>query len=85
MGVCCVDGRRQQGPFQFGSFLLSFAVLRPEHFTCNQFVHDVHCTLESLSFLLHTGQIQTSASPGPGFCSIPARKSSSQIRHAGVA
>ena len=72
----------QQGPVQVLRPFLSFDVFRPEHFICNHCLHVVHWTDVDVSFFVQMGQYQMM---GPGFCSMPARISKSQIRHAGVA
>ncbi len=69
----------QQGPLQFFNFMRSLEAFSPEHFICNHWWQVEYWTDVDFKALLHMGQIQV----GPGFCSIPARMSSSRIRCAG--
>ena len=70
----------QHGPVQVFSFLRSLDDLRPEHLTWSHLKQMEHSTDTGESCLLQSAQNHL----GPGFCSIPALISNSQIRQAGV-
>jgi hypothetical protein len=70
------EGCVQQGPVQLLYFFLSFEVLRPEHLTWSQPKQDVQSIAVLYSGRNFEQMVQGQMS-GPGFCSIPARISSS--------
>ena len=75
-GIELGGGIIQHGPVHNLCFFLSLEVLRPEHLTWSQPLHDVQ-RIAVLFSGRNFEQIVHGQVSGPGFCSIPARISNS--------